>query len=72
MPKLVCDVCETDIRPFYNASAAVVELNNKLISMALESPQGAKILTAGRVVVLRDDVSLSTAIGFSGSIDSYP
>ena len=59
LPKLECDICGTDITSYYNNSADIVALNQKLISLAIESPQGVKLLLPGRVVILRDDVSVS-------------
>lgn len=57
MRKLECDICLPDINDFYNISAEIVDRNQQLLNMAAAHPQGAKSLTGGRVVVLRDDVS---------------
>ena len=57
MTKLECEACSPDIQSFYDTSLGVVELNSKLVSMAMDSAQGSKMLGQGRVVVLRDDVS---------------
>ena len=57
MVKLECDNCLPDIHSFYDTSLRVVELNSKLVSLAMDSVQGFKMLGQGRVVVLRDDVS---------------
>lgn len=59
MVKLECDQCLLDIHNFYATSLRIVELNLKLIGLAMDSVQGVKMLGQGRVVVLRDDVSAS-------------
>ena len=59
MAKLDCDTCVPDIQTYYENSARIVELNHKLVDLAMDSAQGSKILCQGRVVVLRDDVSQS-------------
>jgi antiviral helicase SKI2 len=56
MPKLSCEVCLPDINQYYNDSYDIVANNQKLISMAMGHPQGAKLLASGRVVVLHDGV----------------
>ena len=58
MPKLACDVC-SDIREYYDTSARIVELNYMIANMAAGHPQGSKIMGVGRIVALRDDVSIS-------------
>ncbi|KAJ7897302.1 antiviral helicase [Mycena olivaceomarginata] len=54
LAKLSCDVCQHDINEFYDDSFAIVALNQRLLTMAVSHPQGAKSLASGRVVVLRD------------------
>jgi antiviral helicase SKI2 len=56
MPKISCDVCLPNINQYYDDSYDIVANNQKLISMAMGHPQGAKLLASGRVVVLRDGV----------------
>lgn len=56
MPKSDCDICSQDIRTLYNMSAHIVDLNLTMLNLAAASPQSAKILAQGRIVVLRDDV----------------
>jgi antiviral helicase SKI2 len=56
MQKLSCEVCLPDINRYYDDSHDVVENNQKLIALAIGHPQGAKLLTSGRVVVLHDGV----------------
>lgn len=56
MPKLSCDVCEPDINRYYDGSSQIVGRNQRLILMAASHPQGAKLLSSGRVVVVRDGV----------------
>ncbi|TFY77479.1 hypothetical protein EWM64_g6533 [Hericium alpestre] len=54
LPKLECDICLEDIHKYYDTSADLVDLNQRIISMAASHPHGSKSLMAGRVVVLRD------------------
>lgn len=58
MPKLECDICLEDINAYYDVSADLVYLNQKLLFMASGHPQGIKSLLPGRVVILRDSVSI--------------
>ncbi|TDL28168.1 antiviral helicase [Rickenella mellea] len=55
LPKLDCDICSGDINEFYDISNRVVQLNRQLLSIAAGSVHGAKFLSSGRVVVLRDE-----------------
>ncbi|CDO73133.1 hypothetical protein BN946_scf185007.g187 [Trametes cinnabarina] len=54
MPQLSCDVCSLDIEAYYDTSFNIVEMNQRLLAMAAATPQGSKLLSSGRVVVLRD------------------
>ncbi|KAJ7150328.1 ATP-dependent RNA helicase [Mycena filopes] len=54
LAKLSCDVCQPDINAFYDDSFAIVSSNQRLLTMAVGHPQGAKSLAPGRVIVLRD------------------
>ncbi|KAI0652358.1 antiviral helicase [Trametes meyenii] len=54
MPQLSCDVCAMDIEGFWDISFDVVEMNLRLLMMAASSPHGARLLSSGRVVILRD------------------
>jgi hypothetical protein len=45
-----------DINAFYDASFEILALNERLLTMAFDHPQGAKSLLSGRVVILRDGV----------------
>ncbi|KAK0199046.1 antiviral helicase [Armillaria mellea] len=54
MDKLQCDICNVDIELFYDTSRSVVEFNQLLLSMAANSPHGQKVISSGRVVILRD------------------
>lgn len=56
LPKLSCDVCAPDISKYYDISFDIVQKNQKLLDMAMNYSQGSKLLTAGRVLVLRDGV----------------
>lgn len=58
LPKLDCPNCLPDIFGHYEASRKIVENNQTQLEMALGHPQGSKLLAAGRVIVLRDGVSL--------------
>jgi antiviral helicase SKI2 len=58
MQKLDCEICTVDIDSYYDDINEVVKLNQKLIDMAVRHQQGSKLLSSGRVVVLRDNVSL--------------
>ncbi|KAF8079036.1 antiviral helicase [Lyophyllum atratum] len=52
--KLDCDICLHDINSFYDDSFDIVNLNQRLLTMAVAHPQGAKSMMGGRVVILRD------------------
>ncbi|KAK0208953.1 antiviral helicase [Desarmillaria ectypa] len=54
MDKLQCDVCNADIELFYDTSRSIVEFNELLLSMATNNPHGQKVMSPGRVVILRD------------------
>ncbi|KAG5647663.1 hypothetical protein DXG03_008386 [Asterophora parasitica] len=54
LKNLDCDICLTDIGSFYDESFRIVALNQKLLSMAVAHPQGAKTIAGGRVIILRD------------------
>ncbi|KAI0323105.1 antiviral helicase [Amylostereum chailletii] len=54
LPKLECDICGGDIHRYYNVSADLVALNERLLSLAAGHIQGSKSLASGRVIVLRD------------------
>lgn len=57
MKKLECELCLPDIGSYYDTCAQIAELNYKMMTLAVASPQGAKSLDQGRVIILRDDVS---------------
>ena len=57
MERLECELCLPDIRSYYDTCAQITELNYKMMALAVTSPQGAKSLDQGRVIILRDDVS---------------
>lgn len=54
LPDLDCAVCHADIDRFYDESLKIIEDSQKLLGIALE--QGSRILSPGRLVVLRDGV----------------
>ncbi|KAJ2918359.1 hypothetical protein MD484_g2046, partial [Candolleomyces efflorescens] len=51
---LECDICLQDIEAYYDSCYDVVKKNQTLLQLALASPQGSKLLSTGRVVVVRD------------------
>jgi hypothetical protein len=64
LPKLECDICSPDIHVFYDTSHAITAKNMDLLMLAAQHPQGAKLLSPGRVVIVRDgvsDISMDTA-----------
>ena len=67
LPNLDCAVCQVDIDLYYDESLKIVEESQKLLSIALEYPQGSRTLGAGRVVILRDEVCI---LSFS-SLDEH-
>ncbi|KAH9858296.1 antiviral helicase [Lenzites betulinus] len=54
MPQLSCDICSQDIEGFYDMSLSIVEKNLSILNMATTTPHGSKLLSSGRVVILRD------------------
>lgn len=56
LPKLSCDICLPRIEDFYDASNEINFLNQRILELASNHPQGLKSLSSGRVVVLRDGV----------------
>ncbi|KAJ3855058.1 antiviral helicase [Lentinula lateritia] len=54
LPKLHCDLCTPDIEEYYDNSAQILYLNQRLLSLATRHSRGNKYLDAGRVVILRD------------------
>jgi antiviral helicase SKI2 len=57
MRRLDCDICLQDIEEYYDTTVNIIDHNQRLLSMAAGNPHGAKLLSAGRVVILRDGVS---------------
>ncbi|KAF7307331.1 ATP-dependent RNA helicase [Mycena indigotica] len=54
LAKLSCDICQPDINSFYDDSLAIVSANQQLFRMAVGHPQGSKLLSSRRVIILRD------------------
>ncbi|KAH7107002.1 antiviral helicase [Auriculariales sp. MPI-PUGE-AT-0066] len=54
LQRVQCPICLEDINEFYDQSLRIVNLNNRLLELATKSAQGEKLLSSGRVVVLRD------------------
>jgi hypothetical protein len=56
-----------DINKYYDLSAEIVDINQRLLGLTSSDRQGSKFLSSGRVVVLRDGVrrSLFSSILFS-------
>ena len=57
MQRLECDVCLQDIGDYYDTTVSIIDHHQRLLSMASENPHGSKLLSSGRVVILRDRVS---------------
>ncbi|KAF7292536.1 ATP-dependent RNA helicase [Mycena kentingensis (nom. inval.)] len=58
LAKLSCDVCQPDISRFYDDSFTIVAANQRLLTMAVGHPPRRELLSSGRVVFLRDLVSV--------------
>lgn len=54
LPHLECEICSSDITDYYTCCAQMVSLSEQMLTAAVNHPQGHKILSSGRVVVLRD------------------
>ncbi|KJA28622.1 hypothetical protein HYPSUDRAFT_129128 [Hypholoma sublateritium FD-334 SS-4] len=54
LPKFDCSICLPDIDRHYDESLSITQNSQTLLNVALGNPQGSKILSAGRVVILRD------------------
>ncbi|KAJ2987960.1 hypothetical protein NUW54_g9269 [Trametes sanguinea] len=48
MPLLSCDICSSDIEAYYDTSFNIVEMNQRLLTMAAATPHGSKLLSSGR------------------------
>jgi len=57
MQRLDCDICLQDIEDYYDTTVDMIDHSQRLLSMAADNPHGAKLLSSGRVVILRDGVS---------------
>lgn len=57
MRKLDCGICSQDIEDYYDTTVSIIDHNQRLLSMAAGNPHGSKVLSPGRVVILRDGVS---------------
>ena len=60
--KLECDTCGEDIHRYYDVSAKLVDLNERLLFLAASQLQSSKSLVTGRVVVLHDGVGLVSVL----------
>lgn len=66
LPKFECAICSPDIEFHYDTTLAITEKNQKMLNISLGHPHGSKILSGGRVVVLRDAVRvLSISCGIN-------
>ncbi|KAF9444604.1 ATP-dependent RNA helicase [Macrolepiota fuliginosa MF-IS2] len=63
LQKLTCEQCIPSIEGYYDEIDEVVGLNHKLIDMAVRHQQGSKLLSSGRVVILRDNHFYPSNIG---------
>ena len=57
MEKLECPICLQDLEEYYDTTVNIIDYNQQLLSIAVNSPHGVKLLSTGRVVILRDGVS---------------
>lgn len=57
MRGLECDICSQDLEAYYDTTVKIIDHNQELLAMAAASPHGIKVLSTGRVVILRDGVS---------------
>lgn len=57
MRTLDCSICLQDIEDYYDTTVGMIDHSQRLLSMAAGNPHGAKLLSPGRVVILRDGVS---------------
>lgn len=57
MQRLDCEICLQDIEDYYDTTVGIIDHNQRLLSIAGGSYHGAKVLSSGRVVILRDGVS---------------
>lgn len=57
MRRLECDICLQDLEGYYDTTVDIIDHNQMLLAMAAGTPHGAKVLSTGRVVILRDGVS---------------
>ena len=57
MRRLECDICLQDIEDYYDTTVDIIDHNQRLLSMAAGNHHGSRLLSAGRVVILRDGVS---------------
>jgi hypothetical protein len=56
LPSLDCTICGPDISAFYDISAELHRINTGLVHDAASHPQGNKLLSSGRVVMLYNKV----------------
>ena len=59
MPELQCDICSGDIEHYYDSQRKVVNHNKRLFSMAAGSVSNQNVLGTGRIVILRNSVSIT-------------
>jgi len=64
LPNLECDICLGDINTYYDSAAAIVNTNQQLLKLASTHMQGLKLLSSGRVVILRDGVCDPSYFGY--------
>lgn len=62
LPKIAESEVAGDVRHFYDLSSRLFYLNRQVISALVHSSSGAKLLGAGRVVVLFDNVGLANRL----------
>jgi hypothetical protein len=63
LPILECTTCAFDIDVLYNLNKELIWRNEDLLSMAISQSSGQKIFVSGRVVIVRNGVSLLSVTG---------
>ena len=59
MPELQCAICSSDIERYYDTQSAMVNHNKRMFSMAAIGVSNQNVLGTGRIVILRNSVSIT-------------
>ncbi|KAF9531825.1 antiviral helicase [Crepidotus variabilis] len=54
IPQLECSLCKPEIETLYARCVGIRDTNQKMLEMAIGNPQGSKLFSAGRVIILQD------------------